>query len=600
MNKKELSTITRKIESLPKGTITTKRINGREYEYWQYREDGKQITKRVKGTELEFLQQGIAERKRLEQLLKTDGRVDHQIPAVITPAQSEEYSSFVRIGEELRAFSEPVRSFKMRGCFDILEKYLYGPVIDKVLILYGLRRTGKTTMIRQAICRMDETALFRTAFIQVKAGDGIKDINKDLRALEKKHIKYVFIDEVTLLEDFIENAALLSDIFAASGMKIVLSGTDSLGFVFSQDDQLYDRAIMIHTTFIPYREFEGVLGEKGIDEYIRYGGTMCLGGNDYNQAINPFETVKSTNEYIDSAIANNIQHSLKNYQYSGHFRNLQTLYEKGELTNVINRIVEDMNHRFVLEVIRNAFVSHDLGISRNNLRSDKSAPTDILDDVDTQTVTSRLMDLLEIRNAVYNEKEFNEVHLKEIKEYFTLLELIENIEVVSSSDADTANERIAFTQAGLRFSQAEALIVSLMQDSVFRDIHIRERMRITDRILDEIRGRMMEDIILLETKKALPDQKVFVLQFPVGEFDMVLFDPKSITCRLYEIKHSSLRDPKQVRHLTDTQKLEYVSMQYGDIAGRYVIYSGEGDRGGNDGEVQYLNVEEYLKGLYNI
>ena len=29
---------------------------------------------------------------------------------------------------------------------------------------------------------------------------------------------------------------------------------------------------MLHTTFIPYREFEEVLGIKGIDEYIRYGG----------------------------------------------------------------------------------------------------------------------------------------------------------------------------------------------------------------------------------------------------------------------------------------------------------------------------------------
>lgn len=597
MNKKELTAINKKIESLPKGNITTKRINGREYEYWQYREDGKQITKRVKGAELELLQRGITERKRLEQVLRADNGMTAMHPAEYDVERSDEYVGLVRVGEQLRAFSEPVKSFKTRECFEVLEKYLFGPTIDKVLILYGLRRTGKTTMIRQAIGRMDETALLQTAFIQVKAGDSIMDINRDLRAMEKRHIKFVFIDEVTLLDDFIENAALLSDIFAASGMKIVLSGTDSLGFVFSQDDQLYDRAVMIHTTFIPYREFETVLGVQGIDEYIRYGGTMCLGGKDYNQTITPFETAKSTNEYIDSAIANNIQHSLKNYQYSGHFRNLRTLYEKGELTNVINRIVEDMNHRFVIDVIRDAFVSHDLGISRNNLRRDKSAPTDILDDIDTETVTSRLMDLLEIRNAVYNEDEFNEIHLKEIKEYFTLLDLIENIEVISSSNSNSADDRVVFTQAGLRYSQAEALILSLMQDALFRDIPIKERMRVSERILDEIRGRMMEDIILLETKRAFKDKKVFVLQFPVGEFDMVVFDPKSITCELYEVKHSSRKDPKQSQHLTDEQKLEYAGMQYGDIAGRYVIYSGISDHDSKTDEIRYLNVEEYLKSL---
>lgn len=88
---------------------------------------------------------------------------------------------------------------------------------------------------------------------------------------------------MTLFSDFIEGAALLSDIFAASGMKIVLSGTDSLGFLFAEDEQLYDRCFMLHTTFIPYREFAGVLGINGIDEYIRYGGTMSLGGVDYNK-----------------------------------------------------------------------------------------------------------------------------------------------------------------------------------------------------------------------------------------------------------------------------------------------------------------------------
>lgn len=103
------------------------------------------------------------------------------------------------------------------------------------------------------------------------------------KILERAGFRYVFIDEVTLLADFIEGAALFADVFASCGMKIVLSGTDSLGFVFSEDEQLYDRAEMLHTTFIPYREFERVLGLNGIDEYIQYGGTMSMGGYEYNK-----------------------------------------------------------------------------------------------------------------------------------------------------------------------------------------------------------------------------------------------------------------------------------------------------------------------------
>ena len=134
----------------------------------------------------------------------------------------------------------------------------------------------------------------------------------------------MFIDEVTLMRDFIEGAALFSDIYASSGMKIVLSGTDSLGFVFTESQQLYDRCIILHTTFISYREFENVLGISGIDEFIRYGGTMSMGGVHYNES-SPFATKKSADEYIDTAIARNIQHSLKYYQDGGHFRSLYEL-----------------------------------------------------------------------------------------------------------------------------------------------------------------------------------------------------------------------------------------------------------------------------------
>ena len=175
-------------------------------------------------------------------------------------------------------------------------------------------------------------------------------VNRDLKALEEQGFRYVFLDEVTLMEDFIEGAALFSDVFAACGMKIVLSGTDSLGFLFTVDEQLYDRCILLHTTFIPYREFESVLGIHGIDEYIRFGGTMSLGGVHYNET-STFASKKSADEYVDTAIARNIQHSLRCYQYEGHFRHLRDLYDGNELTSAINRVVEDINHRFTLEVL---------------------------------------------------------------------------------------------------------------------------------------------------------------------------------------------------------------------------------------------------------
>ena len=546
MRSDDLEKIRERIDALPSGGITLKKINGKEYEYYQWRENGKQRSRRIKGEELAQYTQLIEERKKLQAVLKEPGFDYEPEPSGLQGLSGTygdsgySFKTMVRIGETLSRFAEPVKTWKKRECYRELSDYIYGNISDKVFILYGLRRTGKTTLIRQLILDMDEEMREKTVFIQISERTGFADVNQDLKHLEKQGFRYVFIDEVTLLSDFIEGAALFSDIFAASGMKIVLSGTDSLGFLFTEDEQLYDRCILLHTTFIPYREFENVLGVQGIDQYIQYGGTMSMGGINYNEKKMTFATEKSTGDYVDSAIARNIQHSLRNYQYEGHFRDLWDLYRNNELTSVINRVVEDINHRFTMEVLTREFRSNDLRISANNLRRDREEPTDVLDRINTEEVTERLKHLLMIRDREEQSIPIKDANRREIKEYLGLLDLTAEIDEVSITDFNHRKKRTVFIQPGMRYSQAEALIKSLLQDNTFRDLSLTERTRVSDRILSEVKGRMMEDIVLYETREARPECLVFVLQFPVGEFDMVVFDPKEASCEIFEIKHSDL------------------------------------------------------------
>lgn len=597
MRNEEYDKLITQMEALPSGGITYKKINGKNYAYYQWREDGKQHSRRVKDEEIEQLSEQIARRKELQSLIKS--MEGHKIEKNIPDLQ---FRCMVRIGSELESFIEPVKKWEKRECYQQLHDYVYGDVSDRVFILYGLRRTGKTTLIRQLISEMDEPMRDKTVFMQMQADKTLGDVNHDLRILEENGYRYAFLDEVTVLNDFTEGAALLSDVFATSGMKIVLSGTDSLGFVFAEDEELYDRCIMSHTTFIPYREFERVLGISGIDAYIQYGGTMSPGGKKYNDNTIIFSTKESTDEYVDSAIARNIQHSLKNYKTEGHFRSLRELYEKNELTNAINRIVEDMNHRFTVEVLTKDFKSNDLRISAANLRKDKQTPTDILDRIDFPKVNEKLMSLLEIKNKQNQSVEILDAHRSEIKEYLQLLDLIVDIENRWMSDYNHTEMRTVFSQPGLRYSQAEALIRSLMRDDLFRALSLEERNRITARITDEIKGRMMEDIILLETKNSKKNCEVFRLQFAVGEFDMVVFYPEKGICEIFEIKHSNEVVLNQCRHLLDEQKCRETAFRYGSIAGKYVIYRGKTTTLMQCGiealeDVTYLNVEEYLKNL---
>lgn len=597
MTNEEYSKIIIEIKTLPTGGITYKKINGKEYAYYQWREDGKQRSRRIKDEEFEQLSGQIERRKELQKLIK---EIDNQ--EVKAEKTASLFRCTVRMGEDLERFVKPVTKWVKRECYQQLHDYVYGDIHDRVYILYGLRRTGKTTLIRQLISEMDASMRSKAVFIQIQDSKNMDDVNQDLKVLEEKGYRYVFIDEVTLLNDFIEGAALFSDVFAASGMKIVLSGTDSLGFMFAEDEELYDRCIMCHTTFIPYREFEWVLGFVGIDDFIRYGGTMSLGGKQYNADAMIFATKKSTDEYVDSAIARNIQHSLKNYKYEAHFRSLRDLYEKNELTNAINRIVEDMNHRFTMEVLTRDFKSNDLRISAGNLRKDMKAPTDILDRVDILKVSETLKFLLEIKDKEEQKVEIQDAHCYEIKEYLDLLDLTVEIESRWVSDYNRREFRTAFSQPGMRYSQAKSLIKSLMQDDMFRGLSFEERKIVTERIIDEIKGRMMEDIVLLETKLSKKNCEVFRLQFAIGEFDMVVFNPEKGTCEIYEIKHSKEVVPQQCKHLLDEQKCKDTEFRYGRITGKYVIYRGVTTSLVQAGvetqeDVTYLNVEEYLKTL---
>ena len=48
-------------------------------------------------------------------------------------------------GTALLALSENVRGWQKRDCYRDLDKFIYGPADDRVCLLFGLRRTGKTT-----------------------------------------------------------------------------------------------------------------------------------------------------------------------------------------------------------------------------------------------------------------------------------------------------------------------------------------------------------------------------------------------------------------------------------------------------------------------
>ena len=519
---------------------------------------------------------------------------------VITAAvlsQMPEFYTNVVTGTGLRALANSVAKYGKRNCFSTLQKFVTGSYDGKICILYGLRRTGKTTLLFQML---SELPIEKTAYIKVQTTDDMSRLTKDLKVLFELGYRYVFIDEITLLNDFIDTAAVLSDVFSMMGMKIVVSGTDSLGFAMANRDELYDRSVTIHTSFIPFREYARLLNICSVDSYIEYGGTLKMENMSFDDPDAAFDEVafrddESTRKYIDTAISRNIQHTLKNDHYGEYFNQLRELYEKGELTNVINRIVQHMNHRFVLRVVEDEFKSHDFGSAKELLLHDLPAErATVLYDVNEKQILERLKAIIEVKEKSETTVPITQEHIDKVKKYLLMLDLIVNCPERYESGKQA--EHIVFSQPGMRYAIAKALVYSLMQDAYFASISEADKAYITGKILDDVKGRMLEDIVLLEVRKTAPStMEAFKFKFDAGgEFDMVIYDKTNQNCRIYEIKHSTEVNEKQTIHLRDAEKCQIVEKRFGPISGKFVLYRGKDTFAEG---VQYLNVENFLCGL---
>ena len=80
--------------------------------------------------------------------------------------------------------------------------------------------------------------------------------------------------------------------------------------------------------------------------------------------------------------------------------------------------------------------------------------TDVLEHIDVHTVTDRLTEILKIEDQQNRSVPIQPVHIAEIKEYLSALELIASLSVKYTSQESADRENILVTQPGMRYCQA--------------------------------------------------------------------------------------------------------------------------------------------------
>lgn len=566
-----LEELKKQIEELPVGYISKKNIHNKTRYYRQWTENGKIKSQYIKEAELEEVQEQIARRKELQQRLKeleeqspegkkrtASGRRRSSVPKI-------SFRMNVIIGDGLRAMTDNICGEEKRDDYKKLMDYLNSGEDDRVCLVMGLRRTGKTTMIRQAMLEM-VTDGRQVAYIKATAADTMQVLSSDLSRLYQEGYRHVFVDEVTLMDDFIDSAALLSDIHAAQGMRIVLTGTDSLAFFFAMRQELYDRAVVIRTTFIPFREYSRVLNIPSMNDHIRYGGTMRISPEHAS-----FRDKESTKEYVDSAVLRNIRRTIACSKDKNQFENLRLLQENGDLEEIIGRTIENMNLNFLLLVLSKNVMFHDLRLAVWNLRGEHR----------------REEQAAGVSKAC----------ISEIKEVLTAMDLIMECPPETAPSGGELIERVIFIQPGMRYCQIQELIYDLMDGERFTSLSEVDKQKLAVQALKQVGEQMLEETIFLETERALETyHKVYKLQFNPGDYDMVVYDTRENSCRVCEIRAAgggSLAG--HYRRMPDAERYRQIERRFGNIKEHFILCR-DPENQRNDGK-RYCSVEDYLKSL---
>lgn len=448
----------------------------------------------------------------------------------------------------------------------------------KVMILYGLRRTGKTTAMQQAIESYDKN---KCAFYEIEKSDTFDNIKDTIIKDMDKGIDCFCFDEITKCEDFIDRASILADIFAKEGVKIILTGTDSLGFNFA-NSELYDRTVQLHTTHIPFAEHCRVLNTNDIDDYIKYGGLMQK-SKDGKRVIDYASACK----YLDEAVSRNIVNSLRRNSRS---TCLDALPEN-ELKTIIEKIVGKYSGSFDKKTMQNYLekvtvtqplksndfikiantdIIYKLALEEKNItqdflkeiNADNNIKTTITDEI-VKTLRDMLIDMDVVsatKNVVYSHTdEFGWREKLPRYEYYIIQTAIKYYHLLKGLDFITTSEYYNNNH-----------ILSESQKGIYKTK------------LDEmVKGPMTEQIIVFDTAKILSKDDYMVLKpsFEVngvskGEYDMLIYDKKQYKYWGFEIKHTSNPFYKQEQHLQNTVLREIIDRQYGNRENVCVLYRG--------------------------
>lgn len=507
-------------------------------------------------------------------------------------------NNLMDIKEKRNAYTDVCDFINSRRCYK-----------GEVCILYGLRRTGKTTIMQQAAVDTgdDNSCLF----LETTSDDTMDKLYDRLDQAVKDGVKYVFIDEITAVPDFIDESALLADIYAKQGLRIVLSGTDSLSFVFAENHSLFGRATSISTTYIPFEEHCRVLNTKDMDDYISYGGLMAKGVTKKEDRF--VYDYKSACRYLNDAVSGNISRSIHNLaKYANH----TALYDvsEEEMTAVLEKMVEKYSG-----VLNTTLANEELKKIALSFPTDRQEFLELEGAEIFQYLRANKPEIVkefakEINADTTITHKFTEDMINRLEDELTDLGFVSVIKHQgfvynknSGWNSLAVDKEYYLIQPAIKYYHLQKALEFVESNPHYQSLSGEGRQFIADKLTSKIKGDMTEQIVVFEVANALPSEKYSVyktsfrnqdLNSMLGEYDMLVYDKSANSYYAFEIKHTSEPSSEQYKHLMNENFMEIIDYMYGNKENVAVLYNGKPFKVSNG--VVYLNIADFVKEIaYN-